>query len=231
VGSTELTIILPLVGGFYFILRCQVFYLVSLQLGQAVAVLLSALAASVFALTGRLLVIWLASTPWHAPLYGFAKTLWPVQFTGTALAAFALSVACAETLRFALKIRRVNAWIINTFGDSMIRLMHSSMVQVKAVAITLDTRKIYVGFVQEIPSLNPTMAYVCIMPIMSGYRDQNDLTFKFTTHYGKALASATNRADYITVIPLSTVKIANLFDTNTHEQNFAAKPTIHVTGL
>jgi hypothetical protein len=220
------------------VLRCQLLYLISLQLGQAVAVLLSALIACVLALFARFAILILIWLPWgwvpHSvserflrfDLGWFANQLWPVPFAGTALAAFFLAFLLAELSIRIMHVGRVNGWVIRNFAGELTKLLYDSMLQIKPVSLTLDCRKFYIGFVQEIPSLDPSKAFVRLLPIVSGYRHDKTMRFKFTTDYTKALAASKDVNDYVLTIPLSTVKIANLFDPNTHQQFFTPKPTI-----
>jgi len=151
----------------------------------------------------------------------FSHAIWPSPYGGSALGAFLLAVFFAEVIaQRLLRTQRVTTWVINNCAGELVKLLFSSMLQLKPVSVTLDTRKIYIGFVQEIPSLDPAKAFVRLLPILSGYRDEKDLTFHFTTNYSLALKETTDKEDFVIVIPLSAVKTANLFNQNTHSRLF-----------
>lgn len=227
--NTDASVFLTLVGGFYFVIRCQLLYLISLQLGQAIAVLLSALFACLFAMLSRLVVSTLALTPWQSALQGFSAMLWPSPYGGTALGAFALALLTAELTAHYLKTQRVTRWVIKNFAGDMVKLLYESMLQLKPVSLTLDTRKFYIGFVQEIPSLDPSKAFVRLLPMLSGYREEKALTFQFTTPYNAALEQAADKNDFVIVIPLQAIKSANLFDPTTHAKHFE-QPLLQADG-
>jgi hypothetical protein len=52
----------------------------------------------------------------------------------------------------------------------------------QTVLITLSSRKVYVGIVHEIPIECGEVEHFSILPILSGYRDKDSLTVKFTTN-------------------------------------------------
>ncbi len=225
--ASDLSVVLPLVGGFWFVLRSQLLFLVSLQLGQAITVLLSAFIACLVTLASRVVIIGFVAVGWGAPVQNFAHAIWPVPFAGTDLGAFLAAVVLAELSSRAIKSDRINTWVINNFADEMVKLLYGSMLQLKPVSVTLDTRKVYIGFVQGVPSLNPNKAFVRLLPVVSGYREQDDLTFRPTTYYADALRAAEEAgsiSDFVIVIPLTTVKTANLFSRSMHLRFFAAKP-------
>jgi hypothetical protein len=99
----------------------------------------------------------------------------------------------------------------------------------QTVLITLSSRKVYVGIVHEIPIECGEVEHFSILPILSGYRDKDSLTVKFTTNYyvyyenqldddgepksgfGAALD------DFIEVIPVSKLDHVGRFDIDTYK--------------
>ena len=95
------------------------------------------------------------------------------------------------------------------------------------IAITMDDQKVYVGYLIE--SFDPTVGRKCILllPLMSGYRDQETHKVNFTTFYTELYSDdrATNQTeplpaplehltieDFITVIPADRIASYRRFD-------------------
>ena len=216
----DLSGIPPLLGGFWFVLRTQLLYLISLQFGQGFTILLSALVGFLATMITRLAILGIVSAGWQEPMQLAARHLWPVPFSGTSLGAFAIAILLAEGSKLLMRTQRVNRWVINHFAAENVKLLYASMLEIRPVSLTLDTRKVYVGFVQAIPSLDPAKAFVRLMPILSGCRRQDDLTLEFTTEYSDALRDASSAGDFIIVLPLASVKSVNLFDVQTYRRHF-----------
>jgi hypothetical protein len=210
----------PLLGGFWLVLRSQALYLVSLQFGQGLVVLLSALVGFGATLVARLVITLLVTAGLQSHLEPIAKAIWPFPYAGTAIGAFLIAVAFAEGLNLLRRTRMINAWVINHFCAENIKLLYASMLAIRPVSLTMDSRKIYIGFVQGIPSLDPAKAFVRLLPVLSGYRHPENLTFNFTTEYAPVIQSAEAAGDYIIVLPLSGVKSINLFDIESYRKNF-----------
>ncbi|ESQ90960.1 hypothetical protein [Asticcacaulis benevestitus] len=67
-------------------------------------------------------------------------------------------------------------------------LFNLSLQRNKYVMISMDDRKVYVGKVISLGEPSETNGMdqdITIIPLMSGYRDKDDLAVKFTTHYGE----------------------------------------------
>lgn len=68
-------------------------------------------------------------------------------------------------------------------------LFKLSLQKDKHIMLTMDDRKVYVGKVISLGEPSETSGMdqdISIMPLMSGYRDKDKLTIKFTTHYEDA---------------------------------------------
>jgi hypothetical protein len=51
------------------------------------------------------------------------------------------------------------------------------------IGVTLRNRKIYAGWVVEVPAPNRDLRHVSLVPLMSGYRDEKTLQPIYTKHY------------------------------------------------
>jgi hypothetical protein len=108
-----------------------------------------------------------------------------------------------------------------------------------SIAVTMDDRKVYVGFV--VASFDLAIGRKCIqlLPLMSGYRHQDTHKVNFTTYYtelyGKA-GSADQTAplpaplghltaeDFITVLPVDRIISYRLFDAPAYREFQKANP-------
>jgi hypothetical protein len=108
----------------------------------------------------------------------------------------------------------------DTRADALTRLLHQAAKQNKLLSITLDSRKWYVGYVAEAPSLNPEEKYFRLLPIMSGYRDKDTLETFRTVFYEEVLGTKSS-ADFIVTLPIADVKTATFFDVDIYEAHFA----------
>lgn len=68
-----------------------------------------------------------------------------------------------------------------TVGNELELLLRSSFNDAKLLDFTLDTDKVYIAWVKELPI--PTVSnYIRVIPVFSGFRDEQKKLI-FTTHY------------------------------------------------
>ena len=118
-------------------------------------------------------------------------------------------------------------------GNELLKLLHSASDQERAVSITLDNRKVYVGMVSEAPNLEPHDRFVALIPLYSGYRSNDTLELTFTVDYLKHyLDQSLDWADFIVVLPLDNVRTISFFDHNVYQilQRCAGKHSTGWTG-
>jgi hypothetical protein len=103
--------------------------------------------------------------------------------------------------------------------------MEASARQFPIIA-TLSSRKIYVGLV-TCPALeNGLSEHLEILPMLSGYRDKDDLTINITTNYHQHYLesgviggmSRLNIQDFRVLIPKDEVETISFFDTETYNK-------------
>ncbi len=104
-------------------------------------------------------------------------------------------------------------------------LMEASARQFPIIA-TLSSRKIYVGLV-TCPALeNGLSEHLEILPLLSGYRDKDDLTINITTNYHQHYLdsgvingmSRLNIQDFRVLLPKDEVETISFFDTETYNK-------------
>jgi hypothetical protein len=216
-------LLLPLLGGFWFVHFCHYFHFRAQQLEGYRLLLYSSFAGVGFFGAARLLIWSLRSVVW---LNGF-RSAWseiaPVQFAGTAVTSLFLGMIAPFVWNYFCPRRRAKDSALKRAGDEIAILLDSAAQRHKPVAVTLDTRKFYVGYVLASPNLRPTERSLALLPIASGYRDPITLSFRFTTDYGPALLAKPqdlDTNDFKIVIPFDSIKTANLFDFDVYNQAF-----------
>ena len=96
------------------------------------------------------------------------------------------------------------------------------------LVVTLSSRKVYIG-VLTMPALeNGSIEYIELLPIMSGYRDKDELTLHLTTNYYEHYAkrgllsgipmapSSLSINSFRVVIPAKEIESMSLFDRETY---------------
>ncbi|GGP37220.1 hypothetical protein GCM10009347_01470 [Shewanella algicola] len=101
--------------------------------------------------------------------------------------------------------------------------------ELQTVLITLKSRKVYVGMVNDIPIESGDVEHFSILPILSGYRDKDKLTVSFTTNYylhyqnnlndeGEPVdGSGACLDDFVEMIPVSEIAHIGRFDIDTYK--------------
>lgn len=99
---------------------------------------------------------------------------------------------------------------------SLGQLFFDSAIADRPVLVSLKSRKLYVGTVNMISEPNEKQGpnlEISINPIMSGYRDKDNLRVLFSNDY-----SNLSDKDTSVIFPLSEVSQASWFDMDTHEK-------------
>ncbi|MEN4740389.1 hypothetical protein ABEH08_06240 [Pantoea agglomerans] len=99
---------------------------------------------------------------------------------------------------------------------SLGKLFFDSATSAKPVLVSLKSRKVYVGTVNMISEPNEKQGpnlEVSINPIMSGYREKDNLRVLFSNDY-----SELGDVDTSVIFPLSEVAQASWFDMDTHQK-------------
>lgn len=68
--------------------------------------------------------------------------------------------------------------------NPMERILFDACANAYPICITLDSNKVYVGLLETVPPVDDgRIEYLRMLPLLSGFRDQNSLTINFTTNY------------------------------------------------
>ncbi len=217
-------LILPLLGGFLF-LRTSNYHTIKFQRFENYRLIFEAAVYGFgLAAMARVFVWALHWCEIFPMLESFLRELAPFSFIGTAVTAFLLGPVVAFLLNLTLDEVSAKDLAIEQAGDNLLALTVDAMDQNDAIMLTLDTRKVYIGYVWESPNLKTAMSNVMLLPAMSGYRDATDMTLKLTTDYisiwrGNKLAAR----DFVLVIPTASIKSACIFDLALYQKHFGGQ--------
>lgn len=109
--------------------------------------------------------------------------------------------------------------------DGVEYLVAESMKFGRLISVTLESRKCYVGFAYKDHSDRKKMDSLALIPILSGYRDENTLELVVTRNYHDYYVENDivdwegpnlSISDFRVVIPLSRVVQLSLFDIETY---------------
>jgi hypothetical protein len=227
-------LLLPLLGGYIFVRKCfrtrysalrsENYRLLFLAAEFGLYLLLLASGVRLISMSGALHVISYIDGLWHK--------LVPFDYAGTAFLAFFLGATLWKPVNLLFRFNR-EAEVdraIRDKGDPLELLLKDAMRDSKAVLITLDSGKVYVGHV--ITNFNPAydIGSIKISPIVSGYRKPEDQTVVFNIDYTELLTSIYNqdpsvserdRGDLGIVIPLDEIKSASIFSLPMYRRFFA----------
>ena len=72
---------------------------------------------------------------------------------------------------------------VQRVGNHLTKLFFAAAVTSQAVNLTMRHGKVYVGWITKLPTLDPDEEYVRLLPMISGYRDRYTREVRFTTDY------------------------------------------------
>ena len=174
--------LLPLLGGYSFVkksiwfrYRTIRYYTQELLLSSAVAGLVGVTVAF-FVATILSAVLPEIQEEW--------KNLISFEYPGTAILAFLLLLSTAYLPNRLIDEEQQIKNIIKEDNDGIELILLKALEEAKLVSITLQTRKVYIGFVSH-HFFNPWKGVksIRIIPVYSGFRDEKDFHIEFTTSY------------------------------------------------
>jgi hypothetical protein len=227
-------LLLPLLGGYIFVRKCfrtrynalrsENYRLLFLAAEFGLYLLLLAACLRLLSISGSIPLVSYIDYLWHK--------LVPFDYAGTAFLAFFLGVTLWKPVNwlFGYESEAEVDRAIREKGDPLEVLLKDAMRDSKAVLVTLDSGKVYVG--QVITNFNPAydVRSIKISPIVSGYRKPEDQTVVFNIDYTELLTSIykqdpnvseRDRGDLGIVIPLDEIKSASIFSLPMYKRFFA----------
>jgi hypothetical protein len=112
-----------------------------------------------------------------------------IPFIGTTSLAFIIGCGFPYLLNWVLgktgfmTVEDAQVRAVLKYGAALERLFCVAYATERMVLITLDSRKTYAGYVVNAPNLDPHDTSIAIVPCLSGYRSDEDLSVKFTVKY------------------------------------------------
>ncbi len=117
---------------------------------------------------------------------------------------------------------------VERYGTNLERLIFRAGKEKLVVAITLSSRKVYVGYIVRLPTHEARESDVGLIPIISGFRRQDTMQFAPTTDYafihsaeGEEI-SGRYADDHTVVFPCSNIHSASMFDLQEYYERFAS---------
>ncbi len=256
-AAASVLLLLALTGGFIFTYRWRLTYFLSRrEEGQR---LLFVAACAAFPL---LLVssgsLWVANRFLPARVTDPIDSVWVVlvepyvagTFDAATFAAFFGAFLWGWVLpwllNFYYSVDRASNYIIEQYAGELEKLMYRAMGDFLLVSITLDSRKVYVGWpVRALipdPRRGDIRPHIRLQPAISGYREEENQELVFTTDYEQVYQRMEEEAvpglgenerlrkeDLQMVIPVEEIRSVNLFSTDI-EQEWFEKPADQPTG-
>jgi hypothetical protein len=186
---------------------------------------------------GRLTAPWIQTvTEWawrpSTGVFAYMKHQLPFPFTGTVVASVGVGLVMAQLSNWRWSRDRSLQLAVRHHGGSLSILLHDAHRSNRPVMLTLENRKVYVGWVFTPPPLKQP-SQVVMFPTLSGYRDAATLSISWTTNYsrayediiarkGRSEETGTELEHFQLVIPLEAVESATYFDIDIYNRHFAA---------
>lgn len=214
-------LLLPLMGGFLFFYLTYLLRFYAQRLEGYQLLFAAAIAGTCLATVARLIVVVFAQTPIAGTLQHLWSIFSPFRYSGTSALAFLLGPVFGGLVNLFVDREKAKDLEIRRHGNSLIQLLRRAQKEKLLISLTLESRKWYVGWVAESPSLRPDERYFSLLPFTSGYRDKDTLETYRTVFYEDALKDAGSAKEFVMILPLEGVQVANLFDPDVYNEYFA----------
>ncbi|MDM9282885.1 hypothetical protein QU814_06740 [Providencia rettgeri] len=163
--------------------------------------------------------------------YAYNSKLADIKFALFGVVSIVLSWSVGKIVKWYVNLtgkRRIEALVKVVHNDPFESLLIEAEVRQFPVIITLGSRKVYVGLVSCPRFEHGKIEYVEILPLLSGYREKDELTVKITTNYKKHYIdnqissglgdSRLSLDDFRTLLPKSDIEVISFFDTSTYSR-------------
>jgi len=222
-------LLLPLIGGYLFIHIAHYFRFAAQRADGYRLLFQAAIAGVALSIFGRLSELAWALTPLGKWFYEhFWKIFSPFPYSATSAYSLLLGPLFALTVNLFINEEKAKSMELHSGGNFFLQLLDDAVNQKRMISVTLDSRKWYVGWVVESPTLDPREQYFRLLPFISGYRDKDVLETRRTVYYEAVLRDpAIDRTEFVITLPLKDVKIAGFFNDEIYDEYFseAADPS------
>lgn len=222
---------LPLVGGYFF---SQTWYTVKYKSSREDGHRLyfrSAWYATIFFIISIILRLLFLNFEWYQQAEQFICNLSSYHIKENIHYKFSLAV----TALYSLILGKVSGHLLNIGSnrdlniykaiedDDFERLLHKAFSLDMPISVTMDNKKVYIGFVLTTTDVDKSRRSISILPLVSGYRDDNAKLI-MTTFYGEVYKEIEKDRDldltpedFEIILPTSVIQSANLFDFSAYE--------------
>lgn len=107
--------------------------------------------------------------------------------------------------------------------DDLESVCSAALLNFRPVAVSLENRKVYIGYVADTLEPSEDASYISIIPIRSGYRDKETMQLKLTHKY-QSIINALSKGDtdmderYLIVIPRNRIMTINIFNDHLYQE-------------
>ncbi len=213
----------PLVGGYLFLTRCHwTRFSVRRQSGHHLLFGSAATGLVLLSVARILTLLTEESLGNRLPVLEHWPTFAPFPYIGTVAVAFLLGPAAALAVNWMYAESKGAMRAVRRAGHSMELLFVDSMRSDSVVELTLQSGKVYVGWILNAGLAEPERKFVEMQPLASGYRNRETHRLEFTTNYAEVLATIASAPEFDTdhgfqvVFPVSEVRSARPFDFSTY---------------
>ena len=247
-ASASLPFLLVLAGAFIFAYFCHyTSYQAARVEGQRLLFLAAGWAMGLLVLSRIFLLVTDNLTPhgWDDEIATAWRDL-TGPFYAPALAtffgAFVWGFSLPWPINYLFRANRASARAIRKYGGEVEKLLYRAMTEERMVAVTLENRKVYIGWPVFTPDPRRNTEDFRILPDASGYRADDTLTVKITTEYSpvynkirqeeaaaeaaveeavvEEIPAALKGSDFEIAIPLEKLITVNLFSPDTDQSLF-----------
>lgn len=107
--------------------------------------------------------------------------------------------------------------------DDLESVCSAALLHFRPVAVSLENRKVYIGYVADTLEPSEDASYISIIPIRSGYRDKETMQLRLTHKYDSiitALFEGKTDVDerYLIVIPRNRIMTINIFNDHLYSE-------------
>ena len=217
-------LLFPLVGGYYILIRFEYLRYVQYRLENQRILLNSAFAGIILLVT--CFIIRAIINIFFPELILYISEQLPIRapYFGTTSFSLVVAVFATEIANLFVDRKKAIKRSLKKSGNELELLMSSSFFDDHLLQFTMDSNKVYIGWVKELPKPFTTN-YIRITPAFSGYRNERKelvFTTEYLTVYASYIAdgSVKNSNELKTDLVLKVDKInsASFFDMDMYKR-------------
>jgi hypothetical protein len=211
-------LLFPLVGGYYILIRFGYFRYIQYRL-ESQRILLNSAFIGIILLVACFLLR--AIVKYYCPSFiQYMGALMPIKevYFGTTSFTLLAAVVFTEVANIFIDRKKAIKKSLEKAGNELELLMSASFFDAHLLQFTMDSGKVYIGWVKELPKPFTTN-YIRITPALSGYRNERKelvFTTQYLTVYASYIADGSvsdqNELKTDLVIKVDKINSASYFD-------------------